>query len=147
MVRLNNFIPYVTVGFNVIPAAAVALVSIGTDDGFLALEAPPMLGIGKERMHAIGEPDGLSINSSCTFALTHLASPFRDGILPKIRVVSGIQIEPGNMGVLIDTGLGFLVQFIKDPIDADAGVIRPGHGHHQGAIHAHDAGTVLLPDG
>ena len=121
--------------------------SSGADDGFLALEAPPVLGIGKERMHTIGEADWLPINSSCTFAFTHLTSAFRDGILPKIRVVSGIQIEPGNMGVLIDSWLGFFIQFIKDPIHTNARVIRPGHGHHQGAIHTHDAGTVLLPDG
>ena len=147
VIRLNLFIPYVAVAFDVVPTAAVALVGVGADDGFLALEAPPVLGIGKERMHTIGEADWLPKNSSCTFAFTHLTSAFRDGILPKIRVVSGIQIEPGNMGVLIDSWLGFFIQFIKDPIDADAGVIRPGHGHHQGAIHTHDAGTVLLPDG
>ena len=82
MVRLNNFIPYVAVGFNVIPAATVALVGFGADDGLFALETPPVGGVGEKWVYPIRQPDGLPINSCSSLTLSHLAGSFSNSILP-----------------------------------------------------------------
>ena len=106
-------------------------------------KAPVLRLVGKQRMHAVREPNRLPVQAHALGLGRPVGRLFRHRVQIEVPVIRGVDIEPLVVPHLLHARF---VDFIEQPIHRDRRIVRPRHRHDQAPGDRHDTRLGFSPN-